>query len=86
MTYDVQFAASAAKELDELDRPLRLRIQGAVELLAADPRPPGAKMLKGGERGRWRVRVGDYRVIYLVEDGALVVLVVRVAHRREVYG
>ena len=42
-------------------------------------------MLRGGERGRWRVRVGDYRVVYAIDDGELLVLVVRVAHRREVY-
>jgi mRNA interferase RelE/StbE len=42
-------------------------------------------MLRGGERGRWRVRVGDYRIVYVIRDRELVVIVVRVAHRREVY-
>ena len=56
-----------------------------LELLSVDPRPPGAAMLRGGERGRWRVRVGDYRVVYVISDRELVVIVVRVAHRREVY-
>ena len=86
MTYAVQFYAPAAKELAELDPQLQLRITGVIELLSIDPRPPGAKMLRGGEHGRWRVRVGDYRVVYTVDDGRLLVLVLRVAHRREVYG
>ena len=86
MTYAVQFYAPAAKELAKLDRQLQLRITGVIELLSIDPSPPGAKMLRGGEHGRWRVRVGDYRVVYTVDDGRLLVLVLRVAHRREVYG
>jgi mRNA interferase RelE/StbE len=64
---------------------MRRRLTGAIELLSIDPRPPGAVMLRGGDRGRWRVRVGDYRIVYAIEDGDLVVLVLRVAHRREVY-
>ena len=86
MTYAVEFHAPAAKELAKLDPKLQLRITGVIELLSIDPRPPGAKMLRGGEHGRWRVRVGDYRVVYTVDDGRLLVLVLRVAHRREVYG
>jgi mRNA interferase RelE/StbE len=64
---------------------MRRRLVGAIELLSVDPRPPGAAMLRGGERGRWRVRVGDYRIVYVISDRELVVIVVRVAHRREVY-
>lgn len=56
-----------------------------LELLAADPRPPAATRLVGGS-GAWRVRTGDYRVVYEVNDGKLLVFVVRVGHRREVYG
>jgi mRNA interferase RelE/StbE len=64
---------------------MRRRLAGAIELLAIDPRPPGAAMLRGGVRQRWRVRIGDYRVIYAIEDAELVVLVLRIAHRSEVY-
>ncbi|WP_027942376.1 type II toxin-antitoxin system RelE/ParE family toxin [Amycolatopsis taiwanensis] len=56
----------------------------AIELLADDPRPAGAKKLAGGE-GEWRVRTGDYRVVYEIRDRVLVVLVVAVVHRREIY-
>jgi mRNA interferase RelE/StbE len=85
MTYTIEISTSAAKALATLQKANRLRIVGAIELLSIDPRPPGATMLRGGEHGRWRVRVGDYRIVYAIEDDRLLVLVLRVAHRREVY-
>ena len=85
MTYTIEISTSAAKSLSKLENARRLRIVGAIELLGVDPRPPGAKMLRGGDHGRWRVRVGDYRVIYTIQDDRLIVLVLRVAHRREAY-
>ena len=85
MTYTVQVSSSAAKSLAKIDKKTRLRIVGAIELLAVDPRPPGVKLLRGGEQGRWRARVGDYRIVYTIDDDRLIVLVLRVAHRREVY-
>ena len=85
MTYAVEISSSAAKSLAKIDKLTRLRIVGAIELLAIDPRPPGVKLLRGGEQGRWRARVGDYRIVYTIEDDRLIVLVLRVAHRREVY-
>jgi len=85
MTYTIEMSTSAAKAVDKLEKANRLRIVGAIELLSVDPRPPGAKMLRGGEQGRWRVRIGDYRIVYAIEDDRLLVLVLRVAHRREVY-
>jgi mRNA interferase RelE/StbE len=86
MTYEIELAAGVDKQLRRVQKDTRLRLIGAIELLALDPRPPGAKMLRGGERGLWRVRVGDYRVVYTIEDGRLIVLVLRIGHRREVYG
>jgi mRNA interferase RelE/StbE len=85
MTFEVRVAPSAAKALARINKKDRLRVAGAIELLAIDPRPPGAKMLRGGEQGRWRVRTGDYRVVYAIADEGLIVLILRVAHRREVY-
>lgn len=85
MTYSVEFSPSAAKALTKIDKTSQLRIAGVIELLAFEPRPPTTKMLRGGDHGRWRVRVGDYRIVYTVEDDRLLVLVLRVAHRREVY-
>ena len=84
MTYRIDVAPAAARELRKLDPPARRRIQAAVELLAEAPRPRAAKPLVDSG-GAWRVRVGDYRIVYDIEDDRLVILVLRVAHRREVY-
>ena len=84
MTYRVELAPSAARELKKFTPDVRRRIQGVLELLADDPRPPAAKQLVGGA-GEWRVRTGDYRVIYEIHDAQVLVLVLRMGHRREVY-
>ena len=84
MTYDIQVAPAAVRQLRKLEAPARRRVQAAVELLATDPRPAGAKKLVGGA-GEWRVRTGDYRVVYEIRDQVLVVLVVAVGHRRDIY-
>ena len=84
MSYSVQVAPSAVRQMRKLTPDARRRIQAAIELLAESPRPPGAKKLSGGS-GDWRVRTGDYRIIYEIHDARLVVLVVAVGHRREIY-
>lgn len=84
MTYRVELAPSAARQLKKFTPDVRRRIQGVLELLADDPRPPAAKQLVGGA-GEWRVRTGDYRVIYEIHDAQVLVLVLRMGHRREVY-
>ena len=82
--YTVEFTSAAARQVRKLPRPAQVRVLGAIELLGTDPRPPGARKL-AGEATAWRMRVGEYRVIYDVIDRSLVVTVVRVGHRREVY-
>jgi mRNA interferase RelE/StbE len=84
VTYVVVVAPSAQRQLRKLDPQARRRLHAAIELLAENPRPPAAKMLVNSD-GAWRVRVGDYRVIYDIQDGRLVVLVLSVGHRREIY-
>ena len=84
MTHRIELAPSAARQLKKLDIAARRRIQAAIETLAAEPRPTGAKKLVGGD-GEWRVRTGDYRIVYEIHDGVLLVLVVAVGHRREIY-
>ncbi|UUT35418.1 type II toxin-antitoxin system RelE family toxin [Microbacterium elymi] len=84
MTYSVEFTAAAARQVKKLPRPARDRVLDAIDGLTDDPRPHGAKMLVG-EQTAWRIRIGDYRVIYDVFDVELTVSVVRAAHRREVY-
>jgi mRNA interferase RelE/StbE len=87
VTYRVEFRPAAARELRKLDRSTRDRISKVISLLAEEPRPPAAKMLTGDHAPRlWRVRTGDYRVIYSIEDNVLLVLVIHVPHRRQAYG
>jgi mRNA interferase RelE/StbE len=81
--YRIVFTASASREVNKLDASMRLRILARIHALSRDPRPPGALKLTGRES--YRVRVSDYRIVYTVEDDVLVVTVIRVAHRREVY-
>lgn len=84
MTYRVEIAPAAVRRLRRLDNQARRRVQAAIELLAEEPRPRGARMLVGGD-GEWRVRTGDYRIIYQIHDNVLLVLVVAVGHRRDIY-
>lgn len=83
-TYAIRYTTAAARQIKKFDQATRVRIARTIELLAANPRPPASKPLVGGE-GEWRVRTGDYRVVYEIRDDELVVLIVRAAHRREVY-
>lgn len=84
MTYRVDIAPTALRQLRKLDPAARRRVQAAIELLSQEPRPSGAKKLVGG-KGEWRVRTGQYRIVYEVHDQVLVVLVVAVGHRRDLY-
>ena len=84
MTYRVALAPAAARQLRKFDPQVRRRVQAAIELLATEPRPPAATQLVGGA-GEWRVRTGDYRIVYEIEDERLLVLVLSAGHRREIY-
>ncbi len=84
MTYRIEVAPAVVRQLRKLDPAARRRVQGAIELLAEHPWPHGAKKLVGGD-GEWRVRTGDYRIVYEVHDDVLLVLVVAVGHRRDIY-
>ena len=84
MTYVASVAPAAARQLRKFDPQIRRRVQAAIDLLESNPRPPAAIQLVGGS-GEWRVRTGDYRIIYEIHDGKLVVLVLRVGHRRDIY-
>jgi len=82
--YRVEVARQAIQAIAKLPRKEQLRFRAAVGLLAYDPRPPGCVALVG-EDSVYRVRVGDYRILYEVIDARLVIQVVRVGHQREVY-
>jgi mRNA interferase RelE/StbE len=83
VTYRIELRPAAVKSLRAVHPNDRARIQGAIALLAQDPRPPGARALQG--RPGLRVRVGDYRIIYTVQDDVLLMVVVALGHRRDVY-
>ena len=84
MTYAIEVLPAAERGLRKVHPEIRARIRGAIIKLATDPRPPGARSLKD-RPGFLRVRVGDFRIIYTIEDEVLKVIVVRVGHRRDVY-
>lgn len=83
-SYEVQIARRALRVLATLPRKEQQRVRAAIDLLADNPRPPGCTKLSG-EDSAYRVRVGVYRIVYEVIDDQLLVHVVRIGHRREVY-
>jgi mRNA interferase RelE/StbE len=82
-SYSLEIKRSAAKELAQLPPKDRGRVIGRIQALAEDPRPVGAEKLSGQER--YRVRQGDYRSLYEIDDQVLRIIVVRIGHRRDVY-
>lgn len=81
--YKLEITSSAAKELSDIPRKELRRIVTRIRALADDPRPPGNKKLCAQEK--YKIRQGDYRVLYEIEDDILVVYIVKIAHRRDVY-
>ena len=84
MAYRVLLLRTAARELQALPQPMRHRVTTAIRSLAGNPRPPGATLLTGPDR-IWRVRVGDYRILYRVNDEVVEVVVIRIRHRSDAY-
>lgn len=84
MDYEIRFKASALKAFRKLHGEKRGRVAEAILRLAEEPRPTGSRKISG-RRGLYRIRIGDYRVIYEVQHEVLVVLIIKVAHRREAY-
>lgn len=83
MRYTVDFRPSARKSLGKLPRRDQVRIVSRAEALSQEPRPLGSKKLST-EEDLWRIRVGSYRVIYRIEDDRLLILVVKIGHRKDV--
>ncbi len=87
MTWTVEFSPSAAKQMEKLDRPIALMIMGWIKrnlVGCLDPRAHG-KCLSGNLAGSWRYRVGDYRLLCHLDDRKIVILVLSVGHRKEIY-
>jgi mRNA interferase RelE/StbE len=81
--YTLLILPSAQKQLSKLPDAVATRIEEKLLELEHDPRPPGCKKLRG--RDAWRIRIGDYRAIYEIDDDRLIVTVITIGHRREVY-
>lgn len=82
--YRIEFLKTAQKELSKLPRDIQKKIALAIDSLKLNPYPNNVKKLKGSE-GRFRIRVGDYRIIYKIENKNLIILIVKVGHRRDIY-
>lgn len=83
--YRIQFSRSAEKELFALPSAITKRLVKAIDHLEANPRPSGCKKLKGSSEHLWRIRVGDYRIVYSIEDVLLIVDIRKVGHRKDIY-
>jgi len=83
VAYAVDFASGAARQFRNLSEDIQNRLEPRINALADNPRPAGAKKLKGTEG--YRLRVGDYRILYEIQDDTARVLIVTIGHRREVY-
>jgi mRNA interferase RelE/StbE len=85
VAYEVILTKAAERELRALPANILERVDRRIHDLATDPRPPGTKKLKGSHN-QWRIRVGNFRVIYEIQDKVLLVLVLRVSDRKDAYG
>jgi mRNA interferase RelE/StbE len=83
LAYRIEIRPKVEKALRKLPEHVVRAVKRAIDGLANDPRPPGAKRLSAREE--WKIRVGDYRVLYLIEDARLTIMVVKVGHRSDVY-
>lgn len=84
MLYQIEFSRQADRQFRSLPSQIKQRIKSRIDSLATTPRPHGSEKLSGIEQ-LYRIWVGDYRIVYAVEDDRLLVLVVKIGHRREVY-
>lgn len=82
--YDVILSPAATKALRKLDKPIQTRVLGALHLLQDTPRPPAAKTLVGYP-SYFRIQIADYRIVYTIDDGQLLILVILVGHRSRIY-
>lgn len=85
MTYSVSLRRSALKELQSLPKTAVQKVGGAIDKLAENPRPDGVKKLKGSEEDLYRIRVGDFRIVYSIEDEIKIVDIRKIGHRKDIY-
>jgi mRNA interferase RelE/StbE len=83
--YTITFNESALKGLSALQKPVVKKIAAAIDKLGINPRPPGVKKLSGSNENLYRIRIGDYRIIYVIEDVVRIVNVRKIGHRKDIY-
>lgn len=84
MAYEIQLTSRAQKSLKKLEKRVLVKIASLIDSLENDPRPNGVKKMKGHDN-RYRVREGDYRVVYQIDDGKLLILIIDLGHRKDIY-
>jgi mRNA interferase RelE/StbE len=85
VTYKIEFRPAARRDLKDLSGDILGRVGRKISALAENPRPLGAEKLSGSEEDFYRIRIGNYRVLYRIEDRMLLIVIIKVRHRREVY-
>jgi mRNA interferase RelE/StbE len=85
VTYSIEFRPAALRDLKSLPGDILDRVIRKISALAENPRPSGVEKLTGSEEDFYRIRVGDYRILYTIRDKVLMIIVIKVRHRREVY-
>lgn len=85
MSYQVRIARDAERDIASVHASVVPRLFKAIKALAVDPRPAGCKKLKGAHSDSWRIRVGAYRILYVIDDGVRIVEVREVGHRKDIY-
>lgn len=83
--YEIIFKKKAGKELAQLPKADMAKVAHGIDGLATEPRPSGSKKLKDSEEDMWRIRVGNYRVLYVIDDGIRIVSIRKIGHRKDVY-
>ena len=83
--YNITIKPSALKELGKLPKAAIKKTERAIDALAKEPRPLGVKKLKGIDEDLYRIRVGDYRIIYSIEDEIKIIDILRIGHRKDIY-
>ena len=84
MSYQIELSPYAERQLRKLDADTQALVGAAIDLLTHDPRPSGVKKLKGQENV-YRIRIRDYRIVYEIQDDQLLVLIIKIGHRRDIY-
>lgn len=84
--YKIEFNKHCLKDLEKIPRPFRKNIQKRINALSQEPRPDGCKKLQGSDKvPLYRIRCGDYRIVYAIQDEMLIIFVIQIGHRREIY-